>query len=524
MGAQAGLPLFVQRMARGSGHSSAPQSGMLTFGQHLRRASSGGASLEPAARTHLEEHLNTDLSSVRVHTDKESDHLARSVHANAFTSGSHIFFREGAWGPHTSAGLQTLAHEAVHVKQQSAGPVAGVPAAPGVKVSQPSDGFEQEAERVAKQASAGTGPQYFSGGQANRESGGVREQSAGQGQTGISIQREPKGPDPVQPQGQAPAQQASTDPQFILMNPGLETDPGLRNAMQLLQRYAPTVRVSDIQFRVMDEANRGTYLGASLQENGRSFWEGNVPVIELPASMHETLSQHVKGTAPVSEVHAVLRTIGHEMYHLMRGRTGNQSNPIQPVYDAEAIKQMENVHQNWLRFVQDPAGKKTLGIPTNLKIDKWEDIPEAQRKSIDTGATQTSAIQGLYEQSAYLVEEIYVRIEELSYLRVQQQNEASGKGPSQGEIREIAHLVYFFNNLLESAAQSGSSLVTPQLLAQTHTAMLAYLRKRYPNSRNAGLDSYEVVFYLSALNGGLPPLYGGDGKLVSLAPPGARVP
>jgi hypothetical protein len=72
----------------------------------------------------LEAGLGADLSSVRVHTGGEADHLARSVDAVAFTTGSAIFFRSGAYNPGTSVGLHLLAHEATHTMQQAAGPVA----------------------------------------------------------------------------------------------------------------------------------------------------------------------------------------------------------------------------------------------------------------------------------------------------------------------------------------------------------------------------------------------------------------
>jgi len=42
-----------------------------------------------------------------------------------------------------------LAHELTHVVQQRSGPVDGTPAAGGIKVSHPSDNFEQAAESAA---------------------------------------------------------------------------------------------------------------------------------------------------------------------------------------------------------------------------------------------------------------------------------------------------------------------------------------------------------------------------------------
>jgi hypothetical protein len=90
-----------------------------------------------------------------VHTDKEADHLARSVNAVAFTAGSDIFFREGAYNPGTTQGLQTLAHEAVHTVQQASGPVDGTPSTGGVLVSDSGDRFERAAAEAAHQIVSG---------------------------------------------------------------------------------------------------------------------------------------------------------------------------------------------------------------------------------------------------------------------------------------------------------------------------------------------------------------------------------
>lgn len=61
-----------------------------------------------------------DFSSIRVHY-VGADRECRAVHASAFTVGPDIYFADGAFTPHTRAGLWLLAHEVAHVVQQSAG-------------------------------------------------------------------------------------------------------------------------------------------------------------------------------------------------------------------------------------------------------------------------------------------------------------------------------------------------------------------------------------------------------------------
>jgi Domain of unknown function (DUF4157) len=146
---------LVQRTIASDGQHSGPDED--DFSARLCSAT-GGASLAPAVQRQLESKLDTDLSGVRVHTDSGADRMARDVDAVAFTSGSDIYFRSGAYQPDTQAGQQLLAHEATHVAQQAAGPVSGTPGPGGVLVSDPDDSFEQAAQRVAVGPSESAGP------------------------------------------------------------------------------------------------------------------------------------------------------------------------------------------------------------------------------------------------------------------------------------------------------------------------------------------------------------------------------
>jgi len=117
--------------------------------------SGGGSPLEPGARSFLEERMGGDFSDVRVHTGGRADESARSINAQAYTVGTEVVFRSGAYQPDTPGGRHVLAHELAHVMQQKAGPVAGTPAPGGISISHPSDAFEQAAERSASQAMVG---------------------------------------------------------------------------------------------------------------------------------------------------------------------------------------------------------------------------------------------------------------------------------------------------------------------------------------------------------------------------------
>src|SRR5438876_6145629 len=111
--------------------------------------SGGGAPLDNDTRGFMESRLGADFSDVRVHTDGKAAESARSVQAYAYTVGNDVVFQSDKYAPDSDSGQRMLAHELTHVVQQRSGPVDGTPAAGGIKVSHPSDSFEQAAESTA---------------------------------------------------------------------------------------------------------------------------------------------------------------------------------------------------------------------------------------------------------------------------------------------------------------------------------------------------------------------------------------
>ncbi|HEU0316121.1 MAG TPA: DUF4157 domain-containing protein [Solirubrobacteraceae bacterium] len=111
----------------------------------------GGRPLDARVRKTMEDRLGSPLGSVRVHVDSTS---AESVQAKAYTVGEEIVVHPRHYDPASSSGRELLAHEAVHVVQQRAGPVAGTTMPGGIAVSDPSDRFEREAEATAREVTA----------------------------------------------------------------------------------------------------------------------------------------------------------------------------------------------------------------------------------------------------------------------------------------------------------------------------------------------------------------------------------
>jgi len=108
-----------------------------------------GAQLPAPVQQDMEQRLGADLSDVRVHTGNRAADLNRAVSADAFTTGSDVFFGDGNFEPGTDDGKRLLAHELTHVVQQRSGDGGG-----DGRVSAPDDPHEVHARQVADAAVA----------------------------------------------------------------------------------------------------------------------------------------------------------------------------------------------------------------------------------------------------------------------------------------------------------------------------------------------------------------------------------
>jgi hypothetical protein len=124
-------------VARGTGRAAAirnhsldsPQSGESKAPPIVHEVlGNSGQPLDSSTRSFMEGRFGHDFGNVRVHLDARAAASARSVNALAYTVGSDIVFRAGAFAPDGSSGRQLLAHELTHVVQQSdAGTARGQP-------------------------------------------------------------------------------------------------------------------------------------------------------------------------------------------------------------------------------------------------------------------------------------------------------------------------------------------------------------------------------------------------------------
>ena len=141
---------LMRRAESGAGDDSESLMALLRDG--------GGAPLPEAPRAAFEQALDHPLGHVRVHDSNADDTAARSVGADAFTVGSHVYFRSGQYAPGTPDGDRKLGHELIHVVQHDEGRVAAGPQHRDAAVSAPTDPLEREAyageEAVAADAAA----------------------------------------------------------------------------------------------------------------------------------------------------------------------------------------------------------------------------------------------------------------------------------------------------------------------------------------------------------------------------------
>ena len=110
---------------------------------------SPGQPLDSATSAFVRSATGHDTSAIQVHEGQEAERAAKSVHADMFASGTHLVAPQGLDVTTREGAFKTL-HEVHHiVSQQSKGPVDGTETDDGLKISDPSDRFEQEADRVA---------------------------------------------------------------------------------------------------------------------------------------------------------------------------------------------------------------------------------------------------------------------------------------------------------------------------------------------------------------------------------------
>lgn len=105
--------ITVQRKETGAGNANP------SIESQLNRKVGNGQSLPNTTQQQMESSFGQDFSQVNIHTDADAVQMNQKLNAQAFTSGSDIYFNQGKYQPGTSAGDRLLAHELTHTIQQN---------------------------------------------------------------------------------------------------------------------------------------------------------------------------------------------------------------------------------------------------------------------------------------------------------------------------------------------------------------------------------------------------------------------
>ncbi len=140
----------LQRSLEGTGTSREDVPGVV-----LDVIGSQGQSLDGTIQRTLEDRMDADFSSVRIHTRAKAADAADAINAKAFTCGSDIVFNSGEYDPESPEGQHLLAHELAHVKQQTGAAISMMPQEGAELEIDPNQQLEQEAEEMAAEVMSG---------------------------------------------------------------------------------------------------------------------------------------------------------------------------------------------------------------------------------------------------------------------------------------------------------------------------------------------------------------------------------
>ncbi|WP_398862671.1 eCIS core domain-containing protein [Streptomyces sp. C11-1] len=277
--------LTGEREAR-SGHEDLPVQ-RSTAHQVLR---SPGRPMQEPLRREMEGRLGADFSAVRIHADSVAQRSAAEIGARAYTSGDHVVLTDGGQDK------RTLAHELTHVIQQRQGPVEGTDTGGGLRVSDPGDRFEREAEANATRVMAA--PVRC----ADAEAGAAPSPASG---TGAVVQR--KGSDPLGPS--LPAEERRADGLLGRWKALTRTQPEPGDAVVAEVRAAVVaydgdtkrdpmhclMKLSDIQQKIAPAQTQATGAALAFLEAARKAVEAEMDVVANQLQRDDSLPDEARG-------------------------------------------------------------------------------------------------------------------------------------------------------------------------------------------------------------------------------------
>ncbi len=103
---------FIQKKSNGESVASD------SLASSIQNSKGSGSSMDGGTQSFMENRFGRDFSNVKIHTGSQSVQMNKELNAQAFTTGSDIYFNNGKYQPQSESGKQLLAHELTHVVQQ----------------------------------------------------------------------------------------------------------------------------------------------------------------------------------------------------------------------------------------------------------------------------------------------------------------------------------------------------------------------------------------------------------------------
>ncbi len=244
--------------------------------ERIQARRGSGNPIPASLRKVLELELNHDLSRVRLHDDAEADTLAKKVNAVAFTTGQDIFFKAGTFNPNTRTGVELIAHEIKHTKQQAQGTAKpGIDGDAGQEHDARSFG-SQFAAKVDLEALAGMGHKATP---TNAQRGRVSKTPSMASATGtLATSHLVSGrlaASPLQRLAATPLQRRQDVPDQTRVNSAQAGERGYVTAEQGVRLFSAPHQVSDSSRRALPIIVRGTVL--RLLEHKEGWYKVSSP-------------------------------------------------------------------------------------------------------------------------------------------------------------------------------------------------------------------------------------------------------
>ncbi|WP_241662175.1 MULTISPECIES: DUF4157 domain-containing protein [Streptomyces] len=326
----------------------------------------GGRPLDEGVRTDMEARLGADFSDVRVHSDARARASATAMGARAYTSGNHIVIGDGGGDRHT------LAHELTHVIQQRRGPVAGTETGDGLRVSDPSDRFEREAEATAHRVLRGSPAGAAAHGPADASGATPAGRPSVQRLLVLGQKGEAKAAEPAYAEIRAEL----TDPELISAWEDTKNKPAI---MKVLDEWITAPKQSTPQATAKSKRGPRDALARSYATMDEAASAVLDRVNALPvADVEKAISDDVAVDAKIKEV------LAQFVANALRPWLGEQRKQVTELEDvlSKTVAELASVRRLYLPYIE--FGEKTLdGILGN---------PEAQGF-----ATLISAIHDIAE-------------------------------------------------------------------------------------------------------------------------------